>query len=176
MSTETIIGSYRIEERIGRGGMGEVFRGHHTKLPREVAIKSISPRAKSHDLRALRDRFEREAFVQSQLDHPGIVKIYDYIVAEQTYYIVMEYVRGLSLAQLLAAEGKPLACERALYLFDQILTAVAYAHSFTYKDQEGHAHRGIIHRDFKPANVLVTPQDRIKITDFGIVKLVGAEI
>jgi serine/threonine protein kinase len=175
MSTETIIGSYRIGERIGRGGMGEVFRGHHTKLPREVAVKSISPRAKSHDLRALRHRFEREAFIQSQLDHPGIVKIYDYIVAEQTYYIVMEYVEGLSLAQLLAAEGKPLACERALYLFDQILTAVAYAHSFTYKDQEGNAHRGIIHRDFKPANVLVTPQDRIKITDFGIVKLVGAD-
>ncbi|HVG29217.1 MAG TPA: protein kinase [Pyrinomonadaceae bacterium] len=175
MSTETIIGSYRIGERIGRGGMGEVFRGHHTKLPREVAIKSISTRAKAHDLRALRHRFEREAFIQSQLDHPGIVKIYDYIVAEQTYYIVMEYVEGLSLAQLLAAEGRPLAGERALYLFDQILTAVAYAHTFTYKDQEGNAHRGIIHRDFKPANVLVTPQDRIKITDFGIVKLVGAD-
>lgn len=174
MSTETIIGSYRIEERIGRGGMGEVFRGHHTKLPREVAVKSINPRAKSHDLRALRHRFEREAFIQSQLDHPGIVKIYDYIVAEQTYYIVMEYVEGRSLAQLLAQETRPLAVERALYLFDQILTAVAYAHSFIYKDQEGNAHRGIIHRDFKPANVLVTPQDRIKITDFGIVKLVGA--
>jgi serine/threonine protein kinase len=176
MSTETIIGSYRIEERIGRGGMGEVFRGHHTKLPREVAIKSISPRAKSHDLRSLRHRFEREAFIQSQLDHPGIVKIYDYIVTEQTYYIVMEYVEGLSLAQLLAQEGRPLSAERALYLFDQILTAVAYAHSFIYKDQEGNAHRGIIHRDFKPANVLVTPQDRIKITDFGIVKLVGADV
>ncbi|HEX8160280.1 MAG TPA: protein kinase [Pyrinomonadaceae bacterium] len=175
MATETIIGSYRIGERIGRGGMGEVFRGQHTKLPREVAVKSISPRAKSHDLRALRHRFEREAFIQSQLDHPGIVKIYDYIVAEQTYYIVMEYVEGLSLAQLIAAEGRPLPQERALYLFDQILTAVAYAHSFTYKDQEGRAHRGIIHRDFKPANVLVTPQDRIKITDFGIVKLVGAD-
>jgi hypothetical protein len=175
MSTETIIGSYRIEERIGRGGMGEVFRGRHTKLPREVAIKSISPRAKSHDLRSLRHRFEREAFIQSQLDHPGIVKIYDYIVAEQTYYIVMEYVEGRSLAQLLAQEEKPLPVERALYLFDQILTAVTYAHTFTYKDQDGNAHRGIIHRDFKPANVLVTPHDRIKITDFGIVKLVGAD-
>jgi serine/threonine protein kinase len=175
MSAETIIGSYRIGERIGRGGMGEVFRGQHTKLPREVAIKSISPRTRAHDLRSLRHRFEREAFIQSQLDHPGIVKIYDYIVAEQTYYIVMEYVEGLSLAQLLAAEAKPLATERALYLFDQILTAVVYAHSFTYKDQDGNAHRGIIHRDFKPANVLVTPHDRIKITDFGIVKLVGAD-
>ncbi len=175
MSAETIIGSYLIGERIGRGGMGEVFRGRHTKLPREVAIKSISPRARAQDLRHLRHRFEREAFIQSQLDHPGIVKIYDYIVAEQTYYIVMEYVEGRSLAQLLAQEVKPLPVERALYLFDQILVAVSYAHTFTYKDQDGNSHRGIIHRDFKPANLMVTPQDRIKITDFGIVKLVGAD-
>ena len=175
MSSETIIGSYRIEELIGRGGMGVVFRGRHTKLPRVVAIKSISPRAAPHDLRSLRTRFEREAFIQSQLDHPGIVKIYDYIVAEQTYYIVMEFVEGRSLAQLLAAETSRLPLERALYLFDQILTAVTYAHSFTYKDGDGLAHRGIIHRDLKPANLLVTPQDRVKVTDFGIVKLVGAE-
>ncbi len=175
MSSETIIGSYRIEELIGRGGMGVVFRGRHTKLPRVVAIKSISPRAAPQDLRSLRTRFEREAFIQSQLDHPGIVKIYDYIVAEQTYYIVMEFVEGRSLAQLLAAETGRLPLERALYLFDQILTAVTYAHSFTYKDGEGHSHRGVIHRDLKPANLLVTPQDRVKVTDFGIVKLVGAE-
>ncbi|HEV7905270.1 MAG TPA: serine/threonine-protein kinase [Pyrinomonadaceae bacterium] len=176
MATETIIGSYRIEERIGRGGMGVVYRGQHTKLPREVAIKSINPRAGDHDLRHMRHRFEREAFIQSQLDHPGIVKIYDYIVAEQTYYIVMEYVEGRSLAQLLKQEeGRPLACERALNLFDQILTAVTYAHTFTYKDQDGAAHRGIIHRDLKPPNILVTPDDKIKITDFGIVKVVGSE-
>jgi serine/threonine protein kinase len=176
MATETIIGSYRIEERIGRGGMGVVYRGQHTKLPREVAIKSINPRAGDHDLRHMRHRFEREAFIQSQLDHPGIVKIYDYIVAEQTYYIVMEYVEGRSLAQLLKQEqGRPLLCERALALFDQILTAVTYAHTFTYQDQDGAAHRGIIHRDLKPPNILVTPDDKIKITDFGIVKVVGSE-
>jgi serine/threonine protein kinase len=176
MATETIIGSYRIEERIGRGGMGVVYRGQHTKLPREVAIKSINPRAGDHDLRHMRHRFEREAFIQSQLDHPGIVKIYDYIVAEQTYYIVMEYVEGRSLAQLIKQEeGRPLACERALSLFDQILTAVTYAHTFTYRDQDGATHRGIIHRDLKPPNILVTPDDKIKITDFGIVKVVGSE-
>ncbi|HLL74091.1 MAG TPA: serine/threonine-protein kinase, partial [Pyrinomonadaceae bacterium] len=173
MTTETIIGSYRVEELIGRGGMGVVFRGRHTKLPREVAIKSISPRAGS-DLRSLRHRFEREAFIQSQLDHPGIVKIYDYIVAEQTYYIVMEYVEGRSLAQLLAREPQAIVPDRALYFFDQILTAVSYAHNFTYEDEDGRQHRGIIHRDFKPANILVTPNDRVKITDFGIVKLVGS--
>ena len=175
MATETIIGSYRIEERIGRGGMGIVYRGQHTKLPREVAIKSISPRTGDHDLRHLRHRFEREAYIQSQLDHPGIVKIYDYIVAEQTYHIVMEYVEGRSLAQLLKHEGRPLSCERALNFIDQILTAVVYAHTFIYQDQDSASHRGIIHRDLKPPNIMVTPEDRIKITDFGIVKLVGAE-
>ena len=175
MATETIIGSYRIEELIGRGGMGVVYRGQHTKLPREVAIKFINPRAVGHDLRGLRHRFEREAYIQSQLDHPGIVKIYDYIVAEQTYYIVMEYVEGRSLAGLLKQEGGPLSLERALNLFDQILAAVTYAHTFTYQDQDGAAHRGIIHRDLKPPNILVTPEDKVKITDFGIVKVVGSE-
>ncbi|HEX8072186.1 MAG TPA: serine/threonine-protein kinase [Pyrinomonadaceae bacterium] len=172
---ETIIGSYRIEARVGRGGMGVVYRGRHTKLPREVAIKSISPRTGEHDLRRLRHRFEREAFVQSQLDHPGIVKVYDYIVAEQTYYIVMEWVEGRSLAQLLAAEARPLPVARTLHLFEQVVAAVAYAHTFTYRDVDGSERRGLVHRDLKPANVLVTPQDQIKITDFGIVKLVGAE-
>src|SRR5437764_4501480 len=171
---ETIIGSYRIEERIGRGGMGVVYRGRHTKLPREVAIKSISPRTDEHDLRRMRHRFEREAFIQSQLDHPGIVKIYDYIVAEQTYYIVMEYVAGHSLAELLAHESHPLSVERALHLFEQILAAVAYAHSFTYRDVDGPERRGIVHRDLKPANIIITPEARTKITHFGSVKLLGA--
>ena len=175
MASETIIGSYRVEERIGRGGMGVVYRGRHTKLPREVAIKSINPRVGGRDLRHMRHRFEREAYIQSQLDHPAIVKIYDYVVAEQTYYIVMEYVEGRSLAQLLKQEPSPLPVERALSLFEQILAAVAYAHTFVYQDQDGRTHRGIIHRDLKPANIMVTPQDRIKITDFGIVKFVGAE-
>src|ERR671938_2169703 len=95
------VGSYVIEGPIGRGGMGVVYRGRHEKLARVVAVKSINPRG-AHDLRRLRHRFEREAYVQAQLDHPGVVKIYDYIVSEQTYYIVMEYVEGRSLARLIA--------------------------------------------------------------------------
>ncbi len=154
--------------------MGVVYRGHHLKLPREVAIKSISP-ASHRDLRRLRHRFEKEAFIQSQLDHPGIVKIYDYIVAEQTYYIVMEWVEGRSLAHLLAREVCPLPLERALNLFEQMLEAVAYAQNFVYLGQDGSSHKGLIHRDLKPANILVTEDDRVKVTDFGIVKLVGSE-
>jgi serine/threonine protein kinase len=174
MSSDNIIGNYRIGECIGRGGMGVVYRGEHLQLPREVAVKSINARA-SRDLRKLRARFEKEAYVQSQLDHPGIVKIYDYIVSEQTYYIVMELVEGRSLAQLLAHEERALTVERALHLFEQMLEAIAYAQDFVYRDQNAMLHRGLIHRDLKPGNILVTPDDRVKITDFGIVKLVGSE-
>ncbi|HYE13164.1 MAG TPA: protein kinase [Pyrinomonadaceae bacterium] len=167
------VGSYVIEEPVGRGGMGVVYRGRHATLPRAVAIKSISPRG-AHDLRRMRSRFEREAFVQAQLDHPGVVKVYDYVVSEQTYFIVMEYVEGRSLAQLIRQEGGPLEINRALDLFEQILSAIAYAHTFTYRDEHGATHHGIVHRDLKPPNIMVTPDDRVKVTDFGIVKLVGA--
>lgn len=168
------IGNYRIEREIGRGGMGVVYQGHHTTLPRKVAIKSVTV-THDDDLGRMTDRLRREAQVQSQLDHPGIVKVYDYVVSGQTYYIVMEFVEGSSLAQFLAAQGRVMPVERALDLFEQILAAVAYAHSFTYLDEAGSKHRGIIHRDLKPANILITPDDRTKVTDFGIVKLVGSE-
>src|SRR4051812_29809303 len=168
------VGSYVLEEPVGRGGMGVVYRGRHEKLQRAVAIKSISPKG-THDLRRLRHRFEREAFVQAQLDHPGIVKIYDYIVSEQSYFIVMEYVEGRSLAQLIKENAGGIELNRALDMFEQILAAISYAHSFTYRDEAGATHHGIVHRDLKPPNIMVTDGDRIKVTDFGIVKLVGAE-
>jgi serine/threonine-protein kinase len=173
METGKKVGSYRIEEPVGRGGMGVVYRGRHEKLPRVVAIKSINPRG-AHDLRRLRHRFEREAYVQAQLDHPGVVKIYDYIVSEQAYFIVMEFVEGRSLAQCIAEHPGGLGTERALDHFEQILEAVSYAHTFVYRDESGTTHQGIIHRDLKPPNIMVTDGDRIKVTDFGIVKLVGA--
>ena len=168
------VGSYVIEGPVGRGGMGVVYRGRHEKLPRVVAVKSVNPRG-THDLRRLRHRFEREAYVQAQLDHPGIVKIYDYIVSEQAYYIVMEFVEGRSLAQIVAEHPAGLPEERALDLFEQMLEALSYAHTFLYRDEGGATHRGIVHRDLKPPNIMVTDGDRIKVADFGIVKLVGAE-
>ena len=173
MDTGKKVGSYRIEEPVGRGGMGVVYRGRHEKLPRVVAIKSINPRG-AHDLRRLRHRFEREAYVQAQLDHPGVVKIYDYIVSEQTYFIVMEFVEGRARAPCIAEPPGGLGTERALDLFEQILDAVSYAHTFVYRDESGTTHQGIVHRDLKPPNIMVTDGDRIKVTDFGIVKLVGA--
>src|SRR5215210_6961576 len=104
--------------------MGVVYRGHHVQLPREVAIKSIDAREGSDPLR-LKHRFEKEAYIQSQLDHPGIVKVYDYIIDKHAYYIVMEYVEGRSLAQLLTREGAPLSMERALDFSEQMLAAIS---------------------------------------------------
>jgi serine/threonine protein kinase len=124
----------------------------------------------------MRSRFEKEAYIQSQLDHSGIVKIYDYIVGQQTYYIVMEYVEGRSLAELCTSEECPLPVDRALDIFEQILEAVAYAQGFTYRDRDGSLHRGLVHRDLKPANILLTKDERVKVTDFGIVKIGGREI
>ena len=175
MADETVIGNYRIEECIGRGGMGVVYRGQHLQLPRTVAIKSIDALA-PEDLRRMKPRFEKEAYIQSQLDHPGIVKIYDYIVGQQTYYIVMEYIEGLSLAELCQSDQCPLPVDRALDIFEQILQAVAYAQDFTYRDRDGSLHRGLVHRDLKPANILLTTDERIKVTDFGIVKIGDKDI
>src|SRR5215510_5757242 len=170
-----IIGNYQITSELAHGGMGEVYRGRHLHLPREVVVKSIllgafSPSAQSH----LKARFRREAFVQSQLDHPNIVRVYEFFAAEDNYFLVMEYVPGMSLRDLLARQGAPTP-EQAVYLLKQALSALDYAYNFSYLDESGNRHTGIIHRDIKPANMLLDPAGRLKITDFGIVKVMGEE-
>lgn len=171
-----IIGNYEIVSPFGEGGMGELYLGRHTRLAREVIIKTIrtedfSPRQIEH----LRDRLEREAFIQSQLDHPNIVRVYDFIASGDTTCIVMEYVPGRDLRKMIMRETGPIADYRALKLFKQILAAIDYAHNFIYLDKTGARHQGIIHRDLKPANILVTPDDIVKVTDFGIVKVRGVK-
>ncbi len=171
-----IIGNYEIISPFGEGGMGELYLGRHTRLAREVIIKTIrtedfSPKQIEH----LRDRLEREAFVQSQLDHPNIVRVYDFIASGDTTCIVMEYVPGRDLRKMIMRETGPIADYRALKLFKQVLAAIDYAHNFIYLDKTGARHQGIIHRDLKPANILVTPDDVVKVTDFGIVKVRGVK-
>ncbi len=170
------IGNYEIVSPFGEGGMGELYLGRHSRLAREVIIKTIrtedfSPKQIEH----LRDRLEREAFVQSQLDHPHIVRVYDFIASGDTTCIVMEYVPGRDLRKMITRETGPIADYRALKLFKQILAAIDYAHHFIYLDKTGARHQGIIHRDLKPANILVTPDDIVKVTDFGIVKVRGVK-
>ncbi len=171
-----IIGNYEVVSEFGEGGMGELYIGRHSRLAREVIIKTIrtedfSPRQIEH----LRDRLEREAFVQSQLDHPNIVRVYDFIASGDTTCIVMEYVPGRDLRKMITRETGPIPDNRAIKLFKQILTAIDYAHHFIYSDKSGEKHQGIIHRDLKPANILVTPDDLVKVTDFGIVKVRGVK-
>lgn len=170
------IGNYEVISQFGEGGMGELYLGRHTRLAREVVIKTIrtenfSPRQIEH----LRERLEREAYTQSQLDHPNIVRVYDFIAVGETTCIVMEFVPGRDLRKMILKETGPIPPERALRLFKQILQALDYAHHFEYRDKSGEKHQGIIHRDLKPANILVTPQDLVKVTDFGIVKVRGVK-
>ncbi len=170
-----VIGNYEITSELAQGGMGAVYRGRHLHLPREVVVKAIllgafSPSAQEH----LKARFRREAFVQSQLDHPNIVRVYEFFAAEENYYLVMEYVSGMSLRDLLARQGPPTPAQ-AVYLLKQALAALDYAHDFRSEDETDHRHTGVIHRDIKPANMLLDAKGRLKITDFGIVKVLGEQ-
>ncbi len=163
-STQTIVGTgvgtqlgpYKIEAPIGAGGMGEVFRATDTRLHRTVAIK-ILPRDKVADPDR-KKRFLQEARAASALNHPNIVTLYDIASSNGIDYLVMEYVPGKSLDKLIAPKGLPLA--EALNYAQQIANGLAAAHA-----------AGIVHRDMKPGNVMVTAESQTKILDFGLAKL-----
>lgn len=154
------LGQYVLGERIGVGGMGEVYRGEHRMLRRPVAIKLITPeQAGSPDAIS---RFEREAQATAQLTHPNTVQVFDYGRADDgTFYCVMEYLPGRTLEQVVATEG-PLSPERAVAVLTQVSGALAEAHK-----------AGLVHRDIKPSNVMLTERggvhDVAKLLDFGLV-------
>jgi Tol biopolymer transport system component len=146
------VGPYRIESRLGAGGMGEVFRARDTKLDREVAIKTLPPEfARDSDRLA---RFRREARTLASLNHPNIAAIYGLEQFADSDCLVLELVEGENL------KG-PLPIERALDYAGQVADALEAAHE-----------KGIVHRDLKPGNVKVTPQGRVKVLDFGLAKAV----
>jgi serine/threonine-protein kinase len=157
------IGPYRVLQRLGVGGMGEVFLAHDERLDRRVAIKRIRPDGKTSP--GQRERFRREARVAARLNHPAIVQVYDVLEeSEHVEHIVMEYVEGTTL-RALAAQGL-LDLPRALRIAREIADGLDTAH-----------HEGIVHRDLKAENVLVTRTGHAKISDFGIAKqlLTGGE-
>jgi serine/threonine-protein kinase len=159
------LGQYHLRQRIGAGGMGEVYLAEHQLLKRPCAVKLIKP-AEAAEPRALQ-RFEREVQLTATLSHPNTVEIYDYGQAEDgTYYYVMEYMRGLSLAELVARYG-PLPPGRAVYLLRQVCGALREAHA-----------AGLIHRDIKPSNIFAARRggvdDVAKLLDFGLVRPVTA--
>jgi formylglycine-generating enzyme required for sulfatase activity/predicted Ser/Thr protein kinase len=161
------VGAYRIIAPIGQGGMGAVYKGRHRsgtiadRQGGDVAIKVMHGQfARNPEFQA---RFEREASLGLKLDHPGIVKVRDLVVDAGTLALVMEFVEGRSLAEVIGKEVGPIPWPRAWPMFEQLLDAVEFAHS-----------QGVIHRDLKPDNVMVTPDRRLKILDFGIAKEAGS--
>ncbi len=149
-----------ILELLGRGGMGAVYKARQTRLDRLVALKILPPEI-GRD-RDFTERFAREAQAMARLSHPHIVTIHDFGQTHALYFFVMEYVDGLNLRQVLDVER--MAPREALAIVPQICDALQYAHD-----------QGIVHRDIKPENILLNRQGQVKIADFGLAKLVGAD-
>ena len=151
-----LVGAYEVLERLGKGGMGEVFRARDIRLDRIVAIKFVSPHLK--DDRIATERLAREARLASALNHPGIVTVHDVGYDDGQPFVVMEFIGGRSLASRLG-DG-PLRPREALEIAAQVADALAAAHD-----------AGIVHRDLKPQNIMLTTDHRVKVVDFGLSKL-----
>jgi serine/threonine protein kinase/CheY-like chemotaxis protein len=149
------IAGYRVEERIGRGGMGVVYRAEHLRLGRRAAIKIIAPELAGSD--GFRERFEREARIAASLQHPNVVAVYDAGELEGLLWIAMQYVEGADLSAILRTEGR-LRPYRAIDVCRQVAEALDAAHAIS-----------LIHRDVKPANVLIEGR-RAYLSDFGLTK------
>lgn len=154
-----IIGDYRILEKRGEGGMGMFFKAQDIRLDRLVGLKTI--RAELLHEPEILAKLEEEAKSLARLDHPNIARLLHYMVIEEQRYIVMEFVEGADLAERLRRDG-PLPTDLMTQIVPQICAAIGYAHN-----------RGVIHRDIKPSNILLTGDNIVKVTDFGIAKILG---
>jgi serine/threonine protein kinase/tetratricopeptide (TPR) repeat protein len=155
------VGSFEIVEMIGRGGMGVVYLARDTRLGRLVAIKSMPAELQSNS--TARARFTREAELLASLSHPNIAVIYDIVEQDEgSAYLILEYIPGETLAQRIARE--PLKLQEALSIGEQVAEAVSAAHE-----------KGVVHRDLKPGNIKITPDNRVKVLDFGLAKICMGE-
>jgi serine/threonine protein kinase len=157
-SPGTVISHYRIIEKIGAGGMGVVYKAEDTRLKRTVALKCLPPRLIC-DAEA-KERFEHEARAASALNHANITTIYEIDEVEGQCFIAMEYIEGKSIREI--ATEKSLSLPEILDISIQMAGGLNAAHE-----------RGVIHRDVKSANIMVTTKGRVKIMDFGLAKLRG---
>ncbi len=154
-------GRYEIVQHIARGGMAEVYLAHDLMLDRKVALKVLFPELSTD--RNFVERFRREAQAAANLSHPNIVSIYDWGEEDGTYFIVMEYIDGRTLGQIIRGEG-PLLPDRAAEIGADVAAALAFAHR-----------SGVVHRDVKPGNVLISPSGQVKVTDFGIARALNSD-
>ena len=160
VSVDTLLrGRYRIGEKIAGGGMGTVFAATDEKLNRKVAVKCLADHLAGDA--SFVERFRREAQAAAGLSHPNIATVYDYGEEDGCHFIVMEIAEGRDLARVLREEG-PLEPERAAPILGQICAALGHAHA-----------AGIVHRDVKPANVILDDEGHVKVTDFGIARAAG---
>lgn len=155
----SVIGNYRIVEKLGEGGMGTVYRGIDMMLEREVAIKALRAELTSNP--ELAERFRAEAVTLAKLNHSNIATLHTFFRQGNEFFMVMEFVKGETLDNFLRRAGA-MAVERAVTLFCQALDGIGHAHSL-----------GIIHRDIKPANMMIAMNGSMKVMDFGIARVLG---
>jgi serine/threonine-protein kinase len=160
-SAQVFSGRYEILRHLARGGMAEVYLAHDLMLDRRVALKVLFPELSTD--RNFVERFRREAQAAANLSHPNIVSIYDWGEEDGTYFIVMEYIEGRTLGQIIRGEG-PLLADRAAEIGADVAAALAFAHR-----------SGVVHRDVKPGNVLISPSGQVKVTDFGIARAANSD-
>jgi serine/threonine protein kinase len=161
-ATQDLIGRYRIDGEIARGGMGAILKGRDSDLGRDIAIKVL---LEMHQGRTeLLQRFEEEAQIGGQLQHPGIVPVYELgVFSDKRPYFTMKLVRGRTLASLLAERRDPAQDRpRFLKMFEQVCQTLAYAHA-----------RGVIHRDLKPLNIMVGSFGEVQVMDWGLAKVLA---
>ncbi|HEX8187636.1 MAG TPA: serine/threonine-protein kinase, partial [Pyrinomonadaceae bacterium] len=154
-----VFGNYKITQKLGEGGMGEVYRGVDMMLEREVAIKFLRPELASQP--QVVERFRSEAVTLAKLQHANIATLYNFMRQGDSFIMVLEFVRGVTLDHVIQQRGA-IPVESAIPIFCQMLDGIQEAHS-----------EGIIHRDIKPANMMLTEKGTLKVLDFGIARILG---
>ena len=159
MSDQPVVlgGRYRVEQELGRGGMAKVFQGTDTVLGRQVAVKILAPQFADDE--SFVQRFRREAQAAARLSNPNVVSVFDTGADGGVHFIVMEYVEGRTLADYLAGGGRIMP-DRAIEVAEAVCGALSAAHA-----------QGVIHRDIKPGNIMLTPAGQVKVADFGIARM-----
>jgi serine/threonine-protein kinase len=159
--TNQTVGEYRIEDFLGAGGMGEVYRAVHSKIGRVAAVKVLTQATQSS---GFVERFFNEARIQASLQHPNVATLYDFCEVQGQPCIIMEYVDGQTISERIAAYGAPLPLSETVHVFEKVCEAIDYVHR-----------HGVIHRDIKSNNIKISSEGKVKLLDFGIAKGQGTQ-